>query len=59
MGVRVHVTYVGVSPPCDPNDLTTDKVFATSHPKQDDDATSREVLYGYADLLIVGCRYYR
>ncbi|CAN0429773.1 unnamed protein product, partial [Ectocarpus sp. 8 AP-2014] len=28
-------------------------------PGQDDDATGREVLYGYADLLIVGCRYYR
>ncbi|CAN0248801.1 unnamed protein product, partial [Ectocarpus sp. 12 AP-2014] len=32
---------------------------ASQTEEEDDDATSREVLYGYADLLIVGCRYYR
>lgn len=32
-------------------------VFCTVYTLQDDD-TIQEVLYGYADLMIVGCRYY-
>lgn len=27
--------------------------------EQGDDHTTNEVLYGYADLMIVGCRHYR